>query len=103
MSQNQPSHWLVAYDIGHPKRWARVFKVMKKEGIPIQYSLFYVRASFIRMQALHALLAQLIDPRADDIRAYRLPDNIWQITLGKPILPDQLWLDPSQPFLPGFG
>lgn len=103
MSHTQHSHWIVAYDIGHPKRGARVFKVLKKEGIPIQYSLFYVRASFIRMQALHALMAQLIDPKADDVRAYRLPNNIWQITLGQPILPGQLWQDPAQPFLPGFG
>lgn len=103
MSQHEPASWLVAYDICHPKRLNRVFKVLKKEGIPIQYSLFFVRASPTRMDALLTLLAQLIDRKADDVRAYRVPTTPWQASLGQSILPADVWQDPLQPFLPGFG
>lgn len=102
MGQNTPSTWLVAYDISHPKRLARVFKALKREGIPIQYSVFFVHASAPRMDMLMTMLAQLIDKAKDDIRAYRIPATPWQATLGKPILPDDVWQDPLQPFLPGF-
>ena len=102
MGQNTPAHWLVAYDIGDKKRLSRIFKVMKKEGIPIQYSLFFVRASPQKMDALMTLLGQLIDKNQDDIRAYRVPQSPWQATLGQPILPADAWLDPHQTFLPGF-
>lgn len=102
MSLLEPANWLVAYDIGHPKRLARVFRAMKKEGVPIQYSVFHVRASPTRMEALLTLLAQLIDPKKDDIRAYRVPSVPWQANLGQPILPADVWQDPVQPFLPGF-
>jgi CRISPR-associated protein Cas2 len=102
MGQHTVANWLVAYDVCDRKRLARVFRVMKKEGIPIQYSLFSVRASPQRMDALLCLLRQLIDTRKDDVRAYRVPSSPWQATLGMPILPVNVWQDPLQPFLPGF-
>lgn len=100
--QNTLTHWLVAYDICSKKRLSRIFKFMKKEGIPIQYSLFFVHASPQKMDALINLLAQLIDKNKDDIRAYRVPQAPWQATLGQPILPADIWNDPLQSFLPGF-
>ena len=103
MGQHAIANWLVAYDICDKKRLSRVFKVMKKEGIPIQYSLFSVQASSARMDALLTLLSQVIDKNKDDIRAYRVPSAPWQVSLGKTILPMDVWKDPMQPFLPGFG
>ncbi len=99
MSQHTPASWLVTYDISCPKRLGRVFRALKKEGIPIQYSVFHVHASQAKLGALMVRLAKLIDPRADDVRAYRVPANPLQVTLGQPIIPTDVWQDPNQPFL----
>lgn len=92
MSQQQTAAWLVIYDIVDSRKRARVFKHLKKEGIPLQYSVFAVDASNAKMGALMAHLATLIDARKDDVRAYRLPENGWRATLGNDMLPEDLWL-----------
>ena len=93
MSQTQSAHWLVTYDIADPRRLARVFKCMRKAGVPVQYSVFAVDASSVQMKMLMARLAKLIDLRADDVRAYRLPEPAWRATLGRAILPDGVLLE----------
>ena len=93
MSQNQSVPWLVTYDIADPRRLARVFKRLKKEGIPVQYSVFAIDASATKMGTLMAALASLIDGKADDVRAYRLPEDGWRATLGEAMLPEDVWLN----------
>lgn len=93
MSQHAPARWLVTYDIVKPRNLARVFKLLKKNGVPIQYSVFQVEASAAQMGALMVQTARLIDVKTDDVRAYRLPENAWKVTLGATILPDDMWLD----------
>lgn len=90
MSHNAPATWLVTYDIADPRRLARVFKYLKKQGVPIQYSVFVVEASATKMLTLITELARLIHPDADDIRAYRLPQDTWKITLGQSMLPTDI-------------
>lgn len=92
MSQQQTASWLVTYDMANRRRLARVFKILKREGIPVQYSIFSVVASNAKMGSLIAHLATLIDAREDDVRAYRLPENGWRATLGDPMLPEDVWL-----------
>ena len=92
MSLHQNASWLVAYDMAHPRRLARVFKCLKREGIPVQYSVFAVTASSAKMATLMAHISTLIDSREDDVRAYRLPENGWRATLGKSILPEGVWV-----------
>lgn len=92
MSQNQKSAWLVAYDISDPRRLARVFKALKEEGIPLQYSVFSVSATPAAMAQLMARLKVLINVKEDDVRAYQLPPNGWRFTLGEDIVPPETWL-----------
>ena len=92
MSQNQTATWLVIYDIADPRRLAKVFKTLKKCGVPLQYSVFSVDASAAGMAVLMAQLAKLIHLKEDDIRAYRLPENGWRATLGEAMLPEGMWL-----------
>lgn len=92
MSQNQTAQWLVTYDIADPRRLAKVFKHLKKVGVPLQYSVFSVEASSAGMATLMAQLTRLIHAKEDDVRAYRLPKNGWRATLGQDIVPDGLWL-----------
>ncbi|APW46311.1 CRISPR-associated endonuclease Cas2 [Rhodoferax antarcticus] len=87
MSQHATAQWLVTYDIADPRRLSRLFKYLKKNGVPVQYSVFLVEASAIRMAAMMVQIDSIIHPQADDVRAYCLPDTLWQATLGKSILP----------------
>jgi CRISPR-associated protein Cas2 len=99
MSQNTPARWLITYDIRDPKRLAKVFKALKKEGIPVQYSVFYMNLSTAKVGSLMVKLAKLIDPRDDDVRAYRLPERGAEITLGSSILPRETWHDANAPIV----
>jgi len=97
MSQHATAQWLVTYDIADPRRLARLFKYLKKQGVPVQYSVFQVEASATKMATLMVKIASMIHPKADDVRAYCLPDNLWQATLGKSILVEDSL--PGQGFL----
>lgn len=90
MSHNRPAQWLVTYDIADPKRLARVFRHLKKHGVPIQYSVFWVDATATQMLRLMTELTRLIHPTADDVRGYRLPENTWKVTLGQSMLPTDI-------------
>jgi CRISPR-associated protein Cas2 len=94
MSATDRANWLITYDISDKKRLQRVFRLLKKHGIPIQYSVFSITANANEVRSLIAQLATLINAREDDIRAYQLPTNPWQITLGAAILPDGILLTP---------
>lgn len=98
MSLHAHARWLVTYDISDPKRLARLFKLLKKNGVPVQYSVFLVEASAAKMGALVVQMAKVVDANADDVRAYRLPENLWQVTLGEGILPEGIL--PGGEFLP---
>jgi CRISPR-associated protein Cas2 len=87
MSRHDTLNWLVSYDIADPRRLMRVHRALKKEGTPMQYSVFWVQASRARMGAIMAQLATLIDERADDVRAYPIPQEAWSVSLGNSMLP----------------
>lgn len=90
MSQHASAQWLVTYDIADPRRLTRLFKFLKKQGVPVQYSVFLLQASAVKMASLIQQIATMIDADADDVRAYRLPENGWQVSLGASILPDNI-------------
>lgn len=90
MSQHASARWIVTYDIADPKRLARLFKFLKKQGVPLQYSVFLVDATAVQMSNLVLQMGAIVDRKADDVRAYRLPENLWQVTLGASILPDDI-------------
>ncbi len=90
MSQHATARYLVTYDIADPRRLGRVYRFMKKQGVPIQYSVFLVQASATEINQLMVKMAKMIDASADDVRAYRMPERGWEITLGANILPDDI-------------
>ena len=97
MSQNASARYLVTYDIADPRRLGRLFRFLKKQGVPIQYSVFLVEASATEINLLMVQIAKMIDANADDVRAYRMPERGWEITLGASILPDDV-LPGTKPF-----
>lgn len=92
MSLHASANWLVTYDIADPRRLARLFKFLKKQGIPVQYSVFLVEASAAKMGNLIVQIAKIVDKDEDDVRAYRLPERTWKVTLGTSILPEGIML-----------
>jgi len=90
MSQNATARYLVTYDITDPRRLAHLFKFLKKQGVPVQYSVFLVEATAAKMASLVVKIASMIDGKTDDVRAYRMPDNGWQVSIGASILPDDV-------------
>ena len=87
MSQFDSGQWLVCYDIRDKKRLGQVFRFLKKQGVPVQYSVFLVDASAAKMRRMLVELGQIIDPRADDIRAYGLTSRPQYDTIGQSMLP----------------
>lgn len=100
MTIQQKRPHLACYDISDPRRLSRVHRYLKKAGIPLQYSVFLLYINALERDKIHHALDRLIDPRADDVRIYPLPQNPdWQLW-GQPLWPEGLHLSefplPSQ-------
>jgi CRISPR-associated protein Cas2 len=92
MADSQNGLYLIAYDIADPKRLSRIHRALKKQGLPVQYSVFTV---VMKRKALIRLLdhvEQLIDHAEDDIRCYRLPERTDIKTLGQQYFPKDVML-----------
>lgn len=59
--------YIVAYDIGDPKRWRRVFRLMKGYGSWLQLSVFQCRLTGRRRADLAALLERMIKREEDHV------------------------------------
>ena len=42
------------------------------------------------MGSLIVHMPKMVDPDADDVRAYRLPEKSWKLTLGASMLPEDI-------------
>ena len=59
--------YIVVYDIGEPKRWRRVFELMRGHGEWVQLSVFQCRLSRRRHAELVARLDEMIDHVHDHV------------------------------------
>lgn len=92
MADSRNGLYLIAYDIADPRRLSRVHRALKKQGLPVQYSVFTV---VMKRKALLRLLdhiEQLIQPAEDDIRCYRLPERADIKALGRQFFPEDVLL-----------
>ncbi|MER2512859.1 MAG: CRISPR-associated endonuclease Cas2 [Nitrosomonas ureae] len=92
MSDNQHSLYLVAYDIADPKRLTRIHSALKKQGLPVQYSVFIVVLKRKALLRLLARISTLINKREDDVRCYHLPENNEADALGRQFFPEDVML-----------
>jgi CRISPR-associated protein Cas2 len=92
--------WLVCYDIADPRRLARVWRAVREFGVPLQYSVFWARLDRTGLDAALRAVASRIDPRADDVRFYPLPENVQITGLGRDVMP--LGVDLGDPVLRRF-
>lgn len=92
MADNETGLYCIAYDIANPKRLARVHRTLKKQGLPIQYSVFSV---VLKRKALLKLLESinhLIKVNEDDVRCYRLREQMTVECLGRQMFPEDVML-----------
>ena len=92
MADSQNGLYLIAYDIADSKRLSRVHRTLKKQGLPVQYSVFIV---VIKRKSLLRLLESIeliIHPAEDDIRCYRLPEHSDIRILGRQFFPEGVML-----------
>lgn len=64
---NRERTYIVAYDISDPKRWRRVFRVMRGYGQWMQLSLFQCRLTGARRAEMAMRLEELIARDADHL------------------------------------
>lgn len=83
-----PDHlYLVTYDIRSPRRWRRIFRVMKGYGEWLQLSVFQCRLSPMRHAELISLLMPILNLRVDHLilidlgRADKVKPKV--VSLGK--------------------
>ncbi|MDD2760578.1 MAG: CRISPR-associated endonuclease Cas2 [Methylomonas sp.] len=81
-----------AYDIANPRRLGKVHRMLKKLGLPVQYSVFTVVMKRPRLLRLLERVEQQIEEVEDDVRCYRLPPNADTVSLGKQFFPDDVML-----------
>ncbi len=93
MADHTPVRWIVCYDISDARRGLAVHRHMKRHGLPLQYSVFLVEASPVRLRSLLLELEELISTALDDVRAYRWPERVDLVELGRTMLPGDVWID----------
>jgi CRISPR-associated protein Cas2 len=74
--------WLIGYDIASPRRLRRVARVLEREAIRLQYSLFLGAWTSVGFERMWTKVTGLINPRADDVRAWPVPDRPWVSAMG---------------------
>jgi len=92
MAINQKKQYLISYDISCPKRLSRTHRVLKKAGLPLQYSVFTVVMSQTHVERLLASINLIIDHREDDVRCYSMPAGVECKTIGRQKFPDDVML-----------
>lgn len=70
---------MIVYDIADPKRLSKVHRIMKKNGLPVQKSVFFYYGNENTTNMLLDKIDVAIDPDVDDLRAYPIiaPDYVW--------------------------
>ena len=92
MAHNQPTKYVICYDIANPKRLGRVHRCLKNEGLPLQYSVFNLCLTDRQLKILMEKLETLINPYEDDIRVYPLPQRGECCSLGRQMFPEGIML-----------
>ncbi len=76
------ANYLVCYDIRDPLRLTRVYKLLKGNGLHIQYSVFHCSLTWPNLLELKERLHKIINDKEDDVRIYPLPSEEKVIVMG---------------------
>lgn len=84
--------YLICYDIADPKRLGQVARYLEKHGCRVQYSVFVAQVTERELDGIVEDLAEIINPREDDIRCYPLPEQGEVALMGRQIFPEDVLL-----------
>lgn len=85
------SEYLFCYDIRDPHRLGRIHRFLRKRATALQYSVFLYQGTELAMRNCLTEIEKLMDPRADDVRAYPLPEHGLRLQLGPGTLPEGIF------------
>ena len=86
------SSLLLCYDIRDKKRLVKVHRLVKRHGLALQYSVFYLEMTNAEVGRLLGKLEELIDERVDDVRVYAISRFEDIQMLGESLLPEGIQL-----------
>ena len=86
MPGTKRTNWLICYDIADPARLGRVHKQVCRYAMPFQHSVFWAHDTRRGVAEKLSGLAELIDPRQDDVRAYSLLTTAAPVVYGRRLL-----------------
>ncbi len=72
----EASQYLICYDIADPKRLGRLHRYVSAYGIMVQYSVYLARLTPAELEVLTSGIRRRINPHADDVRIYTLPEKV---------------------------
>jgi CRISPR-associated endonuclease Cas2 len=77
------TRWLLAHDISDTKRLQRLWRYLSKEGLRLQYSVYFLKGNRAEMEDIANHVLELIDQSADDVRIYALTQHTRLWGLGQ--------------------
>lgn len=92
MHVKRKRNWLICYDIADPRRLGRVHRLVSRQAMQVQYSIYLYHGSASDLQDLMSELRKRIHPREDDIRIYTLPRRPELILRGQTLAGESLFL-----------
>ena len=93
MPAGRRTPWLICYDIADPSRLRAVHKEVRRDAMAFQYSVFRAHATRHDVVRRVSMLAQVIDPRQDDVRAYPLLTASTPVVYGRGLLAEGVHFD----------
>ena len=84
--------YLLCYDIADPRRLSRIHRICGEFGISFQYSVFLMELEEEEVDALLERIEGIIDHNEDDVRLYPIQSKKAIVTLGEPLLPEEIHL-----------
>jgi len=92
MSSRDKKQYLFCYDITNEKRLQQLHRLMVKNAVPVQYSVFHASLRSKQLVALKKAILDIIDSDCDDVRIYPLPAKVDIITVGNSFFPKGIHL-----------
>jgi len=82
MAINQPTPYLICYDIASPKRLQRLHRKVSAVAVMIQYSVYFAELNQREVELLIEEIRDCILVSEDDVRLYPLPRDVQPDALG---------------------
>lgn len=67
--------FVVCYDISDPKDLAKISKYLEKRGIRVQYSIFEVETTYVKLKKMISDIEELMNLETDRVYAFPLEDE----------------------------